>query len=79
MKVYLVLSCNWQDFEGGGADVDSVHLSNDSAEARVKVILKDRGLKDDGPNSRGEWGYRDGGGSSYWLEIEEHEVCGSSE
>lgn len=74
MKVYLVLSCNWQDHEGGGASVDSVHASNELAETRVRAILKEAGLNHDGPNSIGEWGYRDYGGASYWHEIEEHEV-----
>lgn len=76
MKVYLVLSCNWQDYEGGGASVDSVHISNEMAETKVKAILKENGLNYDGPNSNGEWGYQDYGGSSYWYEIEEHEVNG---
>lgn len=74
MKVYLVLDCNWQDFSGGGASVDSAHATNELAEARVKAILKEKDIDDHQPNSREEWGYRDGGGASYWFEIEAHEV-----
>lgn len=76
MKVYLVLDCNWQDYSGGGAEVVSVHASEDLAVAKVKAILKERGVKPGAlkPNARNEWGFVSGGGADYWLEIQPHEV-----
>lgn len=74
MKVYLVQDCNWQHYEGGGADTVGVFSTREKALAAVEAGLRSRGC--DIPlfpePENGEWTYCDGGGSTHWYEIQDY-------
>ena len=78
MKVYVVLDNNWQHYEGGGAEIVSIHNSEDSALAKVEAELKPYGVKmKDRANEPNSWYYVDNvGGEDRWFSIEEHNVIG---
>lgn len=73
MKVYIVLENNWQDYEGGGAEVIAVFGDRKSAFAKVKKLLP-RSRRYRAKEDAQEWVLSDEGASHYWLTIEEHEV-----
>ena len=75
MKVYIVLHHNWQDYEGGGAEVVAVFGDREKAFAKVKKLLPAsarRRAKEDAE----EWHFPEPSmsASHYWLTIDEHEV-----
>lgn len=87
MKVYVVLDNNWQHYEGGGAEIVSMHISKDDAVAKVRSLfeeLNDRRYSGqpkyvmvDRKNEADCWYYQENGGADYWYSIEEHEVVGT--
>lgn len=86
MKVYVVLDNNWQHYEGGGAEIVSIHGSKDGALAKVRAKFKElnknrykgkplyrmRARK----NEPDCWYYCENGAADYWYSIEEHDVIG---
>lgn len=86
MKVYVVLDNNWQHYEGGGAEVVSIHTSRDSALAKVKALFKDlnkrryagkpRYVMKEKKNEPNCWYTCENGASDEWYSIEEHDVVG---
>lgn len=84
MKVYVVLHNNWQHYEGGGAEIVSIHASKDGALAEVKAqfveLNKNRYsyqpeyVMVDRENESDCWYYQETGGADYWYSIEEHKI-----
>lgn len=72
--VYVVVCGNWQDYEGGGDEVISIHASRDGALKSISAALSERGRKpSQRPNREGRW-FISGSPSEEWLEILKYEL-----
>jgi hypothetical protein len=77
MKVFVVMENNWQDHEGGGGEIHSIHATWDAAFKAVKKLHRPRRLNP----KKTEWNYRtkeedERSASHDWTTIDEHEVLG---
>jgi len=75
MKIYKVVNNNWQDYEGGGGQVEAVYDNVEAAIAHVNHYYPDYvkapdELMWDHPTQ----GQNDRVASHYWITIDEEEV-----
>jgi hypothetical protein len=73
MQVYIVVTNNWQDYEGGGGEIVAVFAKREDAFAKVKELLPSN-LANKAKGDAEEWHFPPEPASSYWLTIEVFEV-----
>jgi hypothetical protein len=73
MKVYVVMQYNWQDYEGGGGEVVSIHTDRAVAFAKVKKLLP-ANLRRRAKEADTEWYLPKVPAQEDWLAIEEYEL-----